>query len=852
MGEVWKARDTRVDRIVAIKSSQEQFSMRFEREARAIAALNHPNICSLFDIGPDYLVMECIDGVPIKPVQNTRKLLDLAVQIADGLSAAHAAGIIHRDLKPANVLVTRDGRVKILDFGLAKHAGTALADEDATQTAGATNPGTVLGTVSYMSPEQAGGLPLDARSDQFSFGVMLYELASGNRPFQRETAAQTMAAIIEADPEPLPQAVPAPLRWIIERCLAKEATARFESTRDLYRDLRSLRAHFSEILSPGWAPVVAAEPSTWRWIWPTAAVAAIVLAVLTAVFGYSIGTRRGAPSKDLTPIPITSSGGIARNPSFSPDASQVVFAWNGARQGNFNLYVRLIGSNDLLRLTNDSANEGSPTWSPDGKRIAFVRNLGNRKCSVVMTSPLGGSERKLTDIACIDVSPEGHSLLAWTPDGRYLAVPDLRAGDTTGPKFDLISIDTAERRPLTAKAAGQGAGNGDMDPAFSPAGDRFAFVRVAGAFEGRAMWTRLGKAYEPIGPVTEIHTSALINFSAAWINNGELLLSAGQPQAMRLHKVALSSSSPAVPVPAILTTGGIALSPKTGRLIYPSAQRFVNLYRLPLNTVDRVSGHPERLTSTTGEDFLPRYSRDGKSIAFGSSRFGEFGIWTVPIGEQLGAALTTSLDATLALGDWAPDGKSLVYFRTTPPGGRWQLYRVATDTGHTTRVTNDTTDDFFPNYSRDGNSIYFSSSRSGKVELYKMPASGGPATLMVPRSVTNAQESPDSRWLYFADWFSGNGLWRMSAAGGEITRVAERISDVPGYAATNQGVYYWAPRGLRHELRFINLQSHEDRLVFEPSTPVTPYLTISSDGRYICFPEIERNSQELMMIEGFR
>jgi dipeptidyl aminopeptidase/acylaminoacyl peptidase len=172
---------------------------------------------------------------------------------------------------------------------------------------------------------------------------------------------------------------------------------------------------------------------------------------------------------------------------------------------------------------------------------------------------------------------------------------------------------------------------------------------------------------------------------------------------MRLHRIALSSSSPAVPVPAILTTGGIALSPKTGRLIYPSAQRFVNLYQLPLNTVDRVSGHPEQLTSTTGEDFIPRYSRDGKSIAFGSSRFGEFGIWTVPIGEQLGAALTTSLDATLALGDWAPDGKSLVYFRTTPPGGRWQLYRVATDTGHTTRVTNDQTDDFFPNYSRSGN-----------------------------------------------------------------------------------------------------------------------------------------------------
>ena len=222
MGEVWKARDTRVDRIVAIKSSQEQFSARFEREARAIAALNHPNVCSLYDVGPDYLVMEWIDGVPISPPHNVRKLLDLAVQIADGLAAAHAADIIHRDLKPENVLLTRESRVKILDFGLAKHSATALADEGVTQAAGATNPGMVMGTVSYMSPEQARGLPLDARSDQFSFGVMLYELANGNRPFKRETAAQTMAAIIEADPEPLPTAVPAPLRWIVERCLSKE------------------------------------------------------------------------------------------------------------------------------------------------------------------------------------------------------------------------------------------------------------------------------------------------------------------------------------------------------------------------------------------------------------------------------------------------------------------------------------------------------------------------------------------------------------------------------------------------------------------------------------------------------
>src|SRR5271169_66544 len=204
MGEVWKGLDTRLNRTVAIKTASAVFSDRFDREARAIAALNHPNICQLYDIGPNYLVMEFVEGTPIAPVDTSRKLLDLAVQIADGLSAAHAAGLIHRDLKPDNILVTRDGRVKILDFGLAKT--TAVTPSvDATRTIALTDPGTTIGTVNYMSPEQArGNADLSAQSDQFSFGLVLYEIAAGKRPFQRASAAETMTAIIREDAEPLP------------------------------------------------------------------------------------------------------------------------------------------------------------------------------------------------------------------------------------------------------------------------------------------------------------------------------------------------------------------------------------------------------------------------------------------------------------------------------------------------------------------------------------------------------------------------------------------------------------------------------------------------------------------------
>jgi serine/threonine protein kinase len=847
MGEVWKARDTRVDRNVAIKTSQQQFSERFEREARAIAALNHPNICSLYDVGPDYLVMEFVDGTPIRPVQNLRKLLDIAVQIADGLAAAHAARIVHRDLKPDNIMVTDEGRVKILDFGLAKQGTiTALTDSEATRALGATEPGAVMGTVAYMSPEQARGQQLDARSDQFSFGAIIYELASGKAPFARDSAPQTMTAIIEAEAEPLPAAIPTPLRWIIERCLAKEPSGRYESTGDLYRDVRSVREHLSEILSSGSAAVATGAPTKRRWVWPAITAGA---ALLIGVLGYWIGTQSKQRTNSFTPIPLTSSGGYIRNPSFSPDGSQVVFAWNGPREGRFNLYVKLIGSNDLLRLTNNAAEEGSPAWSPDGKRIAFVRSMENGKGAVMLISPFGGSERKLTEVntpyMAPRVSPEDHSLLAWSPDGRYLAVSDNAPANG----LYLISVDTAERKPLI-KDSGVIA---DVDPAFSPQGDRVAYVRMITVFSSRVLWMPLGPEYQPAGPVTEISTPAIVNATPLWTGGGELLWSAGAPGGMRLYRTTTPTTPGAagVPIPIgnVVTNGGLALSPKAGRLIYTSRELLQNLFQIQITGTGKTSQTLERLTSTTGHDFLPRYSPDGKSVAFASVRFGEGGLWTIQTQGTVSAELASSQLGTMVPGDWSPDGRSLVFFSTMNQG-RWQLYRIAVDTGKITRLTDNSADDIFPTWSRTGEWIYFSSSRNGQLQLYKMPSSGGPATVVVPRGFGSAQESADGRWLWFADWPDG-GLYRMPIGGGDIVRVIDHILGA-GYVATDGGVYYWKDNASRSELRYFDIQTRRDELVFQPPLVPLSNLTMSPDGRWLCFPLIERNSQELMMIENWR
>jgi serine/threonine protein kinase len=258
MGDVYKARDTRLNRDVALKLLPPTGDRsRFQAEARALAALNHPNIVAIYDVGDDYLITELIDGAPLKPA-GVRQAVELAAQVADGLAAAHSVGITHRDLKPANILVTREGRAKVIDFGLVKHT---VAEEDATLT----QAGTVMGTASYMSPEQVRGETADARSDLFSLGIVLYEAVSGQRPFQRDTAMLTMAAIVEKEPEELPDSVPVGLKQIIYRLLAKDREQRFQTARDLAFALRSLGA--SSASQPSLPHATSAKKSIpWFWL----------------------------------------------------------------------------------------------------------------------------------------------------------------------------------------------------------------------------------------------------------------------------------------------------------------------------------------------------------------------------------------------------------------------------------------------------------------------------------------------------------------------------------------------------------------------------------------------------------
>jgi Tol biopolymer transport system component len=857
MGEVYRAQDTRLGRTVALKLLPEERSLDPERrlrmlqEARTVSALNHPNILGLHDLAEadlhQFLVLEYVPGRTLDQVIPRHGLpLDeavrYAVQIANALAAAHEAGVIHRDLKPGNIMVTDKGTVKLLDFGLAKMVQPVAARPTAsgeTATMLQTEPGMVMGTVNYMSPEQAEGKPVDARSDIFSFGCVLHEMLTGKRAFQGNSPASVLSAVLRDEPAPvdsLRPETPYDLRKIVTRCPRKDPKRRFQHADDL--DVALLEVQ-DEIAAASPASTTLPRSKARRWL-PVAAGIAVVALLVAGAFLYR---RMSPPDTPLTITPLTTYPGHEYAPAFSPDGTQVAFEWKRDRWDNPDIYVKLIGTAEPLQLTKDPARDHSPAWSPDGRWIAFLRERPDQKEEVILIPPLGGAERKVGEIASIFAN--SNRALTWTPDGKQLVVPDRSAA--SGPLgLFLLSLDTGEKRRLTSPAASVLA---DYSPAFSPDGRWLAFTRLPTLQSSDIYVLPVTSDLHPVGepkPLTDDHRS---NDSPAWLDDREILFSSERDGSVSLWRKRTTGGSSPVRLP--LAAGSLpALSRSAHRLVYVESIYDPNIWSLPLPGSTGTATAPRMLIASSRLDNNPDFSPDGRRIAFASDRSGSVEIWVCDSDGAHPRQLTSYGHSGTGSPRWSPDGTRIAFDSNVE--GRYEIYVVGADGGTPKRLTEMGHTNVIPAWSRDGRWIYFTSLRDNTNDIWKVPVSGGAAIQVASRGGSVA-ESPDGHFLYYLTAEDKNShLWEKPVNGGAERKVIDSVL-LRNFAVSEQGIYYAqanAPSGW--SIRFRNLATGADNPIANFTKPAALGLRLSPDRRTLLYTQIDNEGSDLMLVENLR
>ncbi len=859
MGVVYKARDTHLDRFVALKVlppekvSDPERKRRFIQEAKAASALNHPSIITIYDIdqadGIDYIAMECVAGKTLDeliPRKGMRLSLALkyAVQIADALARAHGAGIIHRDLKPSNVMVDEHGLVKVLDFGLAKL--TEAAGPEAETAATRTGEGTVLGTAAYMSPEQAEGKHIDTRSDIFSFGSMIYEMLAGQRAFRGDTRASTIASILREDPKPISQVsegMPRDAEKIVRRCLRKDPEHRFQTMADLRVALEELKEE-SDSGAPETERGIKPKPRR-RVVWVAGAVAALGIA---AIGVWLVRSRVGTQEPSLTPVPLTSYSGFEEGASFSPDGNQVAFAWNGEKEDNWDIYVKLIGSEPPLRLTINPAPDTWPAWSPDGRQIAFLRDLGAGKRAVVLISPLGGPERILTRCSFSDVLLNG-PYLSWSPDGRALAMLEQAKPDSA-PKLVLYMIETGEKRPLTATFE---VNQRESCPVFSPDGRTLAFCRWLAWDRTDLFLLELSQELKPIGTPRRLTFEGSDPSNPAWVPDGSALV---YPKGGSMWKIATSGSGRPQRLASI---GERAYNPvisrQASRLAYCKNISDANIWRVEIPSQKEKANPPTKFISSTRYEGTPHYSPDGKKIVFESDRAGSNEVWLCDADGSGPVQLTRIGKGFNGFCRWSPDSTRLTFCVSIE--GHGEVYVMDANGGSPRRLPIPGGADN-PSWSQDGRWIYFNPSVSQMSPDYvqKIPPEGG---AVVPVSSSplgwGPIESPDGKFVYTVQGL-GNvfGLVRTPVEGGKTERVLDSLHNGLSFEIMNNGIYFISSsdpvRG--YSIRFLELATRKTEIVAELGKKHLWGLSVSPDRRWILYDQEDQGGSDLMLVENFR
>lgn len=830
MGEVYEAEDTRLKRRVALKILPSETAedparrTRFQREAEAVAALNHPNIVTLYSVeeasGTTFLTMEVVDGRTLEAVVPPEGLplpavLTYAIPIVDAVATAHQRGIVHRDLKPANVMLTSDGRVKVLDFGIAKLVHDAADPGAATATfsgsaaaEGFTGFGQLLGTAAYMSPEQAQGLPADHRSDIFSLGVLLYEMATGVRPFRGDTQMSVLASIVKDDPpaiRTIRRGIPSAFERLVTECLDKNPDNRPQSGIEVRNRLGAL----------------AVSRRRPRWLVAAAVTALAVIAAAAVYFARRSSESDAALPGTPTFTRITFEPGTRDSPSLSPDGRDIVYA-SQPTPGHFELSLRRAdGSGPVVDVNRGSGTQlDAPAFSPDGRQIAFVSWRDNSEGLFVMDRD-GGNVRRIVNGA-FDPS--------WTPDGREIVYSTESGQDPDGREAPcelwIVTVATGQTRRLTGTDA--------IDPNVSPDGRFVAFwalpVNQSGnQFAGgnRDIWV------QPLagGPRVRITDSESTDWSPAWSADGRYLyFSSDRSGTMNIWRVAVDPATGAPKgAPIAITAPASYVSEitvgKDGTVAYGAFDFDTAIKSIAFDPAAAVVVGSARTVVTGRRSWLhPDVSADGRSLTMRSFR-GQEDVWVVNV-DGSGLRQVTD-DAARDRGSrWAPDGSLLFYSNR---GGGYEFWTIHADGTGARQLTHGDWALNYPLPSHDGRWVAGTDPNTNEQLIFdardwskppqRLPASPG-------KGQTYLRDwSPDDRRLVAAD--TSNHIW--------IFDLESRAWEPAGAGALPR----WLPDGRR-----LLAVSRGHIVVIDPETKQTTDV-YSEAGRYVGAVALTRDGRQL-------
>jgi serine/threonine protein kinase len=868
MGEVYRARDARLKRDVAVKilrwnaPDNAHSRARFEKEARAVAALNHPNIVSIFDFGEEsgvqYTASELIVGESLRSLLSrgvvpTRKLVDIAVQIADGLAAAHAAGITHRDLKPENIMMTAGGRAKILDFGLAHRTNSAAdnpSEDLRTVSRNLTRPGSILGTANYMSPEQARGSITDHRSDQFSFGLILYEMASGKMAFSRASTVETLSAIVNEDPARI-DLKPPPLRWLIDRCLAKDPGQRWESTSDLHRDVIVLRDHLSEEYTTTSSDKMTAAPSlghVWKWIAVSACLllAASIFALMTRTVGVDLSRYR------YTPLAMDPAG--QERPKWSPDGKAV--AYQGVVHGHVQAFVRYLDSSASSQLTANTEYIRLRGWSPDSKRLFFIApGLDSTEAKPTMA---------LYSIAAMGGEPEQHGTIpfdevggtAISPNGQTFAVLGRPAGGKAA-VFISSPLGSPFRRYEPAPFASNSLYN-LANIAFSPDGEKLLLIRTGDSNTEEA-WLL------PYPPGKSAPYRILTHFPSGnttrdfcWMPDSRHIAMAAGAHPERHLWIADTESADSYQITGGTDNRGgtnnqdsLAVSPTGKQIVYSETRLDPDI-----TSVSLLDGTPTKLIATDASESMPAWAANTEKLAYVTNRNGLEEVW-MRTADGSSRPLVTQKDFS---GDdnrfinpaLSPDGARVIFSRNSL-NGQLRTWIMSSSGGVPQRLNEAATDtEIAAIWSPDGRRFAELANANGRQMLIIIKVGSTEKPFVLREGVDRLPDwSSTGEWLTFRD----DSGWNLISPDGKRVRPLGKIASFYlAFSKDGRQVYGIRQEHDRTTLFSLDISSLKVTDIRELGRDLVPYrdrLSLAPDGKSMIY-NTRTLKQNLWILEGFR